>query len=325
MTTGRFLLRRALFALLLVFVVSSAALILTRLAPGDATAEEAFNLSASSDVRARMRAELGLDRPLTTQYVDWLRHAIRLDFGRSVVFSRPVSDLLAERALNTAVLAVVALVAATLLGIPAGIYTGSREGSAALVVRSVSLGLLSLPPLIGSLLLVLVAARTGWFPIGGMTSLAGADATWTAWLSDLARHLALPAIALAAPLAATLERLQSQSIGEVRHETFVQAAIARGVSTDRAIWRHAWPMSLGSVLGLYGVAVGSLLSGSFVVEVVTAWPGLGRLMYDALRARDVYLVAGCAATGAVFLAAGTFLADAMLTAVDPRTREVIRQ
>jgi peptide/nickel transport system permease protein len=321
MSIGRFILRRALFALLLVFVVSSGALVLTRMAPGDATSEEDVTLTRASEARARIRAELGLDRPLATQYFDWLLHAVRLDFGRSVVFSRPVGELLAERARNTAVLAVVALLAATLLGIPVGVYTGSHPvGALPTILRAISVVLLSVPPLIGSLLLVLVAARTGWFPIGGMTSLVANELTWSAWLSDLAHHVTMPVIALAAPLAATLERLQSQSIDEARHESFVRAALARGTSPERAIWRHAWPVSLGSVLGLYGVAIGSLLSGSFVVEVVTAWPGLGRLMYDALRGRDVYLVAGCAATGALFLAIGTFGSDLLLAVIDPRRR-----
>jgi peptide/nickel transport system permease protein len=318
MTVGRFLLRRALFALLLVFVVSSAALLLTRLAPGDPSED----ISLSPAARARLRAELGLDRPILEQYLEWVSHAVRLDFGRSATFSRPVNSLLAERALNTAVLAAVALIAATLIGIPAGVYSGSRPRSpGAQVVRALSLVLLSIPPLLGSLFLVLLAARTGWFPLGGMSAMARPDLPWSVWLADLARHVTLPALALAAPLAATLERLQSQSIQQTSDEPFVRAALARGISERAAIWKHAWPVSLGPVLGLYGVALGSLFSGSFVVEVVTSWPGLGRLMFDALRGRDVYLVAGCAATGAVFLAAGTFVSDVLLALVDPRARE----
>jgi peptide/nickel transport system permease protein len=153
-----------------------------------------------------------------------------------------------------------------------------------------------------------------------MTSAAGIDAGWTLWLADLARHLPIPALALALPLAATLERLQAEAIQKAVREPFVAASRARGLGHTQAIVRHAWPVSLRSVLGLYGVMIGSLFSGSFVVEVVTSWPGLGRLMYDALRARDLYLVAGCAASGAFFLAAGTWIADALLALADPRVR-----
>jgi peptide/nickel transport system permease protein len=314
-----FLLRQALFALLLVLVVSSGAFLLTRLAPGDPCGN--MGITASEDVCQRIRRELGLDRPIAAQYADWVSHATRLDFGRSIVFSRPVNELLGERALNTAVLALTALVAATLLGIPLGVFTGSYpDGVSARVLRAISLVVLSIPPLVGSLGLVLIAARTGWFPIGGMTSGFGTT-TWAAWLNDLARHIPLPVIALALPLAATLERLQSQSIADAGRESFVHAALARGITKDDAVWKHAWPVSLGPVLGLYGVAIGSLFSGSFVVEVVTSWPGLGRLMYDALRGRDIYLVAGCAATGAFFLAVGTFIADLLQAAIDPRRRQ----
>ncbi len=316
---GRYLLRRLGFALLLVLVVSSASLLLTTLAPGDITSEDALRLDPAG--LAKRRAELGLDRPLAEQYLAWLGGALQLDFGRSLLYSRPVSTLVGERALNTAVLALVALVLATAIGLPLGVYSGSRSrGLGRAAVRVLSILALSIPPLIGSLALVFLAARTGWLPVGGMTSSGGVDLTWAQWLGDLARHLPIPALALALPLAATLERLQSQAIEKAVREPFVTASRARGVGPILAIVRHAWPVSLRSVLGLYGVMIGSLFSGSFVVEVVTSWPGLGRLMYDALRARDLYLVAGCAASGALFLAAGTWIADALLAIADPRVR-----
>lgn len=316
---GRYLLRRLGFALLLILVISSASLLLTTLAPGDITSDQAFLLDP--DALAKRRAELGLDRPLPEQYLAWLSGAVQLDFGRSLLYSRPVSALVGERALNTAVLALVALVLATAIGLPLGVYSGSRSrGLGRAAVRVLSILALSIPPLIGSLALVFLAARTGWLPVGGMTSSSGIELTWAQWLADLARHLPIPALALALPLAATLERLQSQAIERAVREPFVTASRARGVGPVLAIVRHAWPVSLRSVLGLYGVMIGSLFSGSFVVEVVTSWPGLGRLMYDALKARDLYLVAGCAASGAFFLAAGTWIADALLALADPRVR-----
>jgi len=313
---GRYLLRRLGFALLLILVVSSAALVLTRLAPGDFTTEDP---TLSPEIRERMRIEMGLDRPIAVQYLIWLGGAVRFDFGRSLLYGRPVTELVSERALNTAVLATGALAFATLIGIPLGIYSGSRSrGFGRAIVRVVSVIGVSVPPLIGSLALVFLAARTGWFPVGGMSSMSAIDLTWAERLADLARHLPLPALALGIPLAATLERLQSQSIESAVRERFVTASRARGLARADAILRHAWPVSLGPVLGLYGVMIGSLFSGSFVVEVVTSWPGLGRLMFEALKARDLFLVAGCAATGAMFLAAGTLVADVLHACTDPR-------
>jgi peptide/nickel transport system permease protein len=318
MTLGRFLLRRAVFALLLTFVASSAALVLTLLGPGDFAADDTFG---DPELIAARRASLGLDRPVLIQYGDWVGRAVRLDFGQSLLYSRPVGDLLGERALNTAVLAAAALGAATLVGIPLGVYTGvRRRGPGVTLVRGLSLLMLSMPPLIASLALVLFAARTGWFPVGGMVSAGASEMSWARWLADVAHHIPLPALALALPLAATLERLQSQAMRDAIAQPFVRAAEARGLSPDQAMLRHGWRVSLGAVLGLYGLMIGSLFSGSFIVEVVSAWPGLGRLMYDALRARDLYLVAGCAAAGAFFLAAGTFLSDVLLAVADPRAR-----
>lgn len=308
---GRYLARRLGFALLLILIVSSAALVLTRLAPSEIELDPA--------ARARLRAELGLDRPFAAQYLSWLGGVVRFDFGRSLLYSRPVNALLGERALNTAVLAMTALVLATVVGIPLGIYSGTRtRGAGRALIRAGSVLALSVPPLVGSLALVFLAARTGWLPVGGMTSSGGLDLTWGQWLADLAWHLPIPALALGIPLAASLERLQAQAIADAARERFVAASRARGLAQTQALLRHAWPVSLRPVLGLYGVMLGSLLSGSFVVEVVTSWPGLGRLMFEALRARDLFLVAGCAATGAFFLAVGTLVADLLLAFTDPR-------
>ena len=316
---GRFVVRRLLFAVVLVFVVSSAALLLTRLAPGDVTAELA--LVARPEEVASTRARFGLDRSPLEQWAIWLGRAGRFDFGDSFLYNRPVRGLVLGAAANTALLALVALAAATSLGIPLGIISGSRGGVAPSVIRGVSLVCLSLPPLLTSLLLVYVAATTRWFPAGGMTSVGALDGRWSSWLADVALHLPLPALALALPIAATFERLQAQSMAETLQQPFVTAAAARGVAQREIVVRHAWRVSLRPICGVYGIAIGALLSGSFVVEFVTAWPGLGRLMYEALRARDIYLVAGCAAMGGLVLAAGMMIGDLLLAAADPRVRE----
>ena len=334
---ARFLVRRVIFAVLLVFVSSSAALFLTRLAPGDLSSALGPNPSRAEVAAARARFDL--DRPAVEQWGLWLSRAIRFDFGESLHYGRPVGPLVVRAAGNSAVLGVTALVVATLLGIGLGIFTGSRADvghpfkgagngattAAAAIVRAFSVACLSLPPLVTSLLLVFIAARTGWFPLGNMTSPGLAETAWGPWLADVAAHLPLPVIALALPVAATFERLQSQALGETLHLPFVTAASARGVSRRSAILHHAWPVSLRAICAIYGIVIGALLSGSFVVEYVTAWPGLGRMMYEALRARDIYLVAGCAAMGASFLALGTLAGDLLLAAVDPRVREGIAE
>ncbi|MCX6552013.1 MAG: ABC transporter permease [Acidobacteria bacterium] len=316
----RYLANRIAFAVLLVAVVSSAALMLTGVAPGDITSEQVGAGATTRSLEAE-RARLGLDRPLAQQYLEWAGRAVRLDFGTSLMYGRPVAGLVAERARNTAVLAVVALLLATLVGLPLGVVAGSRRGVVPGVIRAASVLALSLPSLVSALVLVLVAARTGWWPTGGMTS-PGLDpaAGWLAWAMDVARHFVLPACALALPLAATIERLQAQATADTMREPYISAARARGIPPRRVLWRLALKPSLRPVTAIYGLVFGSLLSGSFVVEIVTAWPGLGRLMFDALRSRDVHLVAGCAAAGGVFLALGALASDVALAVVDPRLR-----
>ena len=311
--------QRLIFALLLVFVVSSAALLLARLAPGDVTAQ--LGPFASASEISGIRARFDLDRSPAGQWLVWLTRVVRFDFGDSFLYNRPVRGLVVRAAANTAVLAVAALALATLLGIPLGVVSGSRHSAGAALIRAVSLVCLSVPPLLTSLLLVFIAASTRWFPTGGMTSVDAIGLRSFAWLADVAAHLPLPALALALPVAATFERLQAQSMTEALHQPFTVAAMARGLSPRDVIVRHAWPVSLRPICGVYGLAIGALLSGSFVVEFVTAWPGLGRLMYEALRARDIYLVAGCAAMGGLFLAVGSVIGDLLLAAADPRVRE----
>jgi peptide/nickel transport system permease protein len=315
---GRYIARRLAFAIFLILAISSASLVLARLAPGD-YATESLGIQARRETVEQARERYGLNKSVGRQYRDWLVAAARLDFGRSLLYDRPVRDLIPERAWNTAILAATALAMATLIGLPLGVVTGSRRGGMVPnAIRAASLVLLSMPPLLTSLFLVFLAARTGWAPIAGMRSPGAPQSGVTV---DLLSHLIVPAAALALPLAAMFERLQAQATAEAIGEPFVLATLARGVPRARVVWRDSLKAALRPVAAVYGLVVGTLLSGSFVVEVITAWPGLGRLMLDALRARDVYLVAGCAGAGSLFLALGTLLSDAALALVDPRAAE----
>jgi len=305
-----YVVRRLAFAVVLVFAVSSASLMLARFAPGDFVTSTMGTIQ-TGDAADAARARYGLNRSFGAQYRDWLIGALHLDFGRSMQFDRPVADLIPESAVNTGILALTALVVATLIGLPLGVVTGTRpRGIVSGGIRAVSLVLLSMPPLLTSLFLVFAAAKSGWLPVGGMTSSSG---------EGLLSHMVVPVAALALPLVAMFERLQSQAMSETIGQPFVVATLGRGVPVARVIWRDALKNALRPIASIYGLVVGTLLSGSFAVETVTAWPGLGQLMLGALRSRDVYLVAGCAAAGSIFLALGTLMSDAALALVDPRT------
>jgi len=308
----RYLIRRVLLAVILVIVVSSAALLLVQAAPGDYLS--GFDLDPATVAAERSR--LGLDRPAIVQYLSWLGRAARFDLGESLKYRRPVASLVSERAAMTALLGVAALLLATLVGVPAGIFTASRRNTLTALTRGLSLLLLSVPSLVTSFALLLLASRTGWFPVGGLALSNDAGA----WLLS-AKYLVLPALALALPIAASLERIQSQALADALSDPAVRAAAARGCSYRRVVWRHAFRLSLKPVLAIYGAIVGSVLSGSFAVEIVTSWPGLGALMYEALIARDLFLVAGCAAMGAILLAIGILASDIAVAIADPRVEE----
>ena len=303
-TLLQFLAWRLLRAFVLVLVVASAALLLVHAAPGDAFTE----VGVDPQVAAAERQRLGLDRPFLAQYAGWLVRAVSFDFGESARFGRPVSALLAERVGNTVLLGTVALVLALGLGIPAGVVTGSApRGWRSRTIEAVSLLLVSVPPLVTSLVLLLIAARTGMLPAAGVTGL---------------RHVLLPALALALPIAASLERIQSRATADAMRDPSITAARARGLSMTRVTWVHAFRLSLTPVLGVLGIIIGTVFSGSLVVEIVMSWRGLGDLMHQALIGRDMFLAAGCAAAGAVFLALGLLIADVALAANDPRTAEL---
>lgn len=313
---ARFIGRRIFHTLVLVFVATSAALVLVHVA---GTGTDDINEPAA--VREARRARLGFDRPLGEQYVAWMRRAVTLDLGESVRYNRPVAALLGERIGNTVLLGVTALALALAIGLPAGVYTAAAPSSpGARAIRAASLLLISAPPLVTALVLLLIAARTGLFPTGGFDVAPGGGAL--AWIAGAARYLPLPALALALPTAASLERVQSRALQGTLAEPSITAARARGVPERRTTWVHAWRLSLPPVLGLLGTVLGSVLSGSLVVEIVMSWPGLGQLMHQALLARDLHLAAGCAAAGALFLALGIAASELALQLADPRRREL---
>lgn len=296
-------LRRIAAALVLVLSVSIAAFVLARLAPGDETTPDV--IAGVDDRTIELKRErLGLNRPFVVQLADYCWDVLRLDLGLSARFERPVGGLVLERGVNTARLGFVALLFATLIGLPLGIYTGSHPHSwTARVVSVCSLTAIACPPLVAVLGLLFLAVSTGW-------------------MSASPGHLLIPTLALGLPIAAMIERLQSQATHDALQAPDLQAAAARGIPPARLIWVHAARQSLRPVLGVYGIVIGGVFSGSLAVEFATAWPGLGRLMYEAVRAGDVKLMAGCVFAGGVCLAIGNLVADALRAWADPRVRGI---
>jgi len=288
----RVLAARLGFALALVVCAFIGVYVLTALAPGDAL-DDGLRTSASL---AAERSRLGLDQPVLSRLATRLGRLAVLDLGTSLRYNQPVLALVTQRTATTVQSGAAALLLALVIGIPAGVL-GSRARSP--VVRhgisAISILLLSLPALVVALVLAVVASGAG------------------------VPSFAVMVISLALPAAAVVERLQSRAMDAVQRELCLDAARARGVPRGAITWRHAWPLSLPSVLGVVGILAGHLLSGALAIELVTARSGLGLLTFEALMARDLDLAAACAAAAALIVGLATLTADLLHLWIDPRS------
>ena len=315
-----FLLRRALQSIPLLLGVSALTFLLLRLAPGDFLGTMADNPAVSAATLDAMRHRFGLDQPWYVQYVLYLRGVfLHLDFGESFSRHQPVFAVLREGLGNTLLLSGAAALMSWGLAVPLGMWAAARQHS--VVDRGLSLAAftaLSVPEVLSGLLLLLLAARTGWFPVGGMHA-SGWDEMRTAERAlDLLRHLALPAlVAGLVPFAGRMRQVRSSMLDVLRLD-HVTAARARGLNERAILTRHVLRNALNPLITLFGFTLGMLLSGSLVAEILFSWPGLGRITFEALMSRDLYLVTGAVLMGAMVLVAGNLIADVLLAISDPR-------
>lgn len=319
---SRALLARLASALVACWIVLTAVFFLLRLLPGDpGTIFEDPRIP--QEQRLRLRSIYGLDRPLPEQYLRWLGGVARGEWGYSLSQHRPVGQILRETAPNTLLLSSAALVLELGLGLVLGVAAAARAGSLAdRGLRVLSITLWSLPTFwFGLMLLGALAVAWPLLPPGMMRSV-DADAFGPVGRAlDLLRHLALPAAAIGLPAAAATARFVRSTVLERLAEPYVQSARARGLSPGRVLWTHALRSGLAPIAQLAGLSLAALLSGTIAVEVVFAWPGIGRATYDALVARDYPLLLAGTALSATFVLAGSFLAEALQAWLDPRLRD----
>ncbi|HKB70611.1 MAG TPA: ABC transporter permease [Thermoanaerobaculia bacterium] len=318
-----YLLRRLLLAIPTLAGIVLAVFLLMRIAPGD-PASAAGRLAHRRFSRAAaeaMRRTYGLDRPLPAQIADWFGRAARLDFGNSFQDHRPVASRIAEALPYTLALNALALFLALAIAVPLGVAQARRAGSRfdRVSARVVFL-LYSTPSFWMAMILITVfSVRLEWLPLFGVAS-DPAPAGWGAALLDRLAHLALPLACLTYGTLAFLTRLVRSSVREELSREYVLAARARGLSESRALWRHAFRNALLPLVTVMGLVLPGLLSGSVIVEQIFAWPGLGRLYFDAVLARDYPVVLGLTFVTAVATLAATFAADLLYAVVDPRVR-----
>lgn len=317
----RYILARAVQSILLMLGVSLLSFAFLELAPGDFFEEIRLNPQISSDTVASLRKQYGLDQPLPVRYWRWLKSASRGEFGFSFAYNIPVASLLGVRARNTLLLTSVATLLAWLIAVPLGVMSAnSPDGWLSRACAISTSTLLSTPDLLLALVLLLLAVRTGWLRVGGMTSGdAGQPSLWNG-LRDVADHMILPVAVLVLGNLCVVLRHTESAMREVLASPSIVAARAHGIGRMRILFRHALPAAVNPLISLFGTSFGALLSASLLVEVVLNWPGLGPLLLEALMNRDVYVVIGTVMLSTVFLTVGMFAADALLFAADPRIR-----
>jgi peptide/nickel transport system permease protein len=302
----RFLARRLLLTIPVFAGVATLVFSLIHLVPGDPV-EAMLGESASTQDVANLRHQLGLDRPLYTQYVTFIRGVVTGDLGQSLRTGQSVLGAIAERIPATIELALAAMMFAVLVAVPLGIVAAVRGGTAVdHVATALALVGISIPGFwLGPILALVFAVELGWLPVSGRGTPA---------------HLVLPAITLGAPLAAMLARMtRAGLLGELR-EVYVLAARGRGVSRARAVLRHAFRNSLVPLVTIVGLQFGAVLTGAVITETIFAWPGVGRLLVQSITFRDYPLVQGCILLIAVAYVSVNLITDLLYGFLDPRIR-----
>ncbi len=337
-----FVVKRLLQALLTLLLASAVCFFIIQLAPGDYLDTLRENPKISPERIEQLRKQFGLDKPKIQQYFFWLWQIIQphfyqfgklgslpiglygpqFNFGNSFVYNRSVASLLVERIPATLLMAIASLIITWTIALPMGIVGAVYQNRwSDRVLRVVSYIGQGFPSFITALLLLILAQNTSpLFPVGDMTSIDYADLNPLGKILDVGWHMILPTLALSITSFAGLQRITRGELLDVLRQDYIQTARAKGLPEDRVIYVHALRNAINPLVTLLGFEFASLLSGAFIAEFFFNWPGLGRLILQAVQAKDLYLVMASLMMGAVMLILGNLLADLLLRAVDPRIK-----
>jgi len=319
---ARFLARRLLHAVVIVFIVVTLTFLLVHLAPGDPATAQFRDVAVSAELVRQYRRDWGLDRPLAEQYVRYLGNVARGDLGPSFSLRRPVREVIRAALPNTVFLGMAALGLSFAVGIVIGTAQGASPGSRLdHTLTAVTLAVFSMPIFWFGLMLMLVFGQwLGWFPVSGATSALSAHLSFLGRAIDRFHHLVLPALTLGLGGAAVVARFHRAEIAEAFSQHFIRTARAKGLGERRVVAHHALRTALLPAITMFGLSLPVLVSGSVLVEYVFGWQGMGLAALDAVGRRDYNVVTAITLFGAAMVVAGNLLADLAYRAVDPRTR-----
>jgi peptide/nickel transport system permease protein len=321
--TFAFIVKRILQAIVTLLLASALSFLIIQLAPGDYLDTLRQNPKISPERIEQLKQQFGLDRPWHEQYFRWLWQILSQgNFGTSFVYQRSVASLLWERVPATLLLALSSLIVTWTIAVPMGIVGAVRQNQwSDRVLRVISYIGQGFPSFITALLLLIFAQNTSpLFPVGDMTSINHSELTPLGKILDIGWHMILPTIALSITSFAALQRITRGELLDVLRQDYIQTARAKGLPENKVIYVHALRNAVNPLITLLGFEFASLLSGAFIAEFFFNWPGLGRLILQAVTAQDLYLVMASLMMGAVLLIIGNLLADLLLKAIDPRIK-----
>lgn len=317
-----FLLRRFLATIPLLLAITFLTFALLYNTPGDYFTRLAEDPSISAHHLAQLRAQYGLDGGFWYRYWKWLSYALRGDFGYSFENRIAVFDLVMERMGNTLLLAVSSMAFSWVLSIPLGMVAALKRNKLFDKVATVfSIIGLSIPSVFFALLMILFAAKTKWFPTGGIHDQINWD-DFNSWQRfwNTAHHLILPTIVLGTGGMAQYMRLMRGSMVETLGQDYIRTARAKGLSKTQVLFKHGFGNAINPLITLFGFSLAHLLSGAFLVEFVMSWPGMARLTLNAITTKDEPLVMAAVVMSGVMLILGNLVSDILLAVVDPRIR-----
>ena len=321
--TFLYVVKRLMQGLFTLFLASALSFAIIQFAPGDYLDNLRQNPTITQETLDALEKQFGLDRPPIEQYWRWLVQVVtRFDFGVSFVYSRSVASLLIERIPATLLLAVASILITWTVAIPLGIISAVKQNTLVdKILRVLSYLGQGFPSFITALLLLIIAQYTSpLFPVGGMTSINHDQFSPIGKVLDIGWHMILPVIALTITSFAGLQRLTRGQLLDVLRQDYIQTARAKGLPENKVLYVHALRNAINPLITLLGFEFASLLSGAFIAEYFFNWPGLGRLILQAVQAQDLYLVMASLIMGAAMLIIGNLLADLLLKTVDPRIR-----
>ncbi len=314
---GKFIARRLLSAIPILFGVSIVTFLLMKLIPGD-IAVVLLGPYATEKSVAALRAYYGLDLPIHIQYIKWLTAYVRGDFGVSIAYGLPVASILGLRVVNSLILTAAALAIAVAFGFGGGTLAATKRFS--FVDRASTMGALILAGIptfwLGLMLVYVFSLKAGWFPATGMYTIGKEGDVF-----DLLRHIPLPALAASANSLATIFRLTRSAMLDTLGQSYILAARARGLSERSVVYKHGLRNILATVVNVSALQIGFIFGGALFAEVIFNWPGVGLLMYNSIVARDVTVIQSTLLIIAIIFVAANFMSDLIQALIDPRTRQ----